>query len=57
MIKISTLAKLKLEVINFHTTDRPSVDGPVVNTAFLTKLGTDACYIKQQFDLQEEAAC
>tara|TARA_R110000772_G_scaffold89057_1_gene184786 strand:+ start:57 stop:470 length:414 start_codon:yes stop_codon:yes gene_type:complete len=44
MIKISTLAKLKLEVINYHTTDRPSVDGPVVNTAFLTKLGTDACY-------------
>jgi len=44
MIKISTLAKMKLEVINYHTTDRPSIDGPVVNAAFLTKLGTDACY-------------
>ena len=44
MTTISKLAKMKLEVINFHTTDRPSVDGPVVNTAFLTKLGSDACY-------------
>tara|TARA_R110002126_G_scaffold100231_1_gene231663 strand:- start:10 stop:420 length:411 start_codon:yes stop_codon:yes gene_type:complete len=45
MTTISKLAKMKLEVINFHTTDRPSVDGPVVNTAFLTKLASDACYV------------
>ena len=35
---------MKLEVINYHTTDKPSIDGPVVNTAFLTKLASDACY-------------
>ena len=45
MTTISKLAKMKLEVINFHTTDKPSVDGPVVNTAFLTKLASDACYV------------
>ena len=42
--KISTLAKLKLEVINFHTTDKPSADGPIVNDKFLIGLGRDACY-------------
>jgi len=45
MTTISKLAKMKLEVINFHTTDKPSVDGPVINTAFLTKLASDACYV------------
>ena len=41
---ISTLAKLKLEVINYHTTDRPSQDGPIVNEKFLIGLARDACY-------------
>jgi hypothetical protein len=41
---ISTLAKLKLEVINYHTTDKPSQDGPVVNEKFLIGLARDACY-------------
>jgi len=44
MTTISKLAKMKLEVINFHTTDKPSVDGPVVNDNFLKGLGRDACY-------------
>jgi hypothetical protein len=42
--KISTLAQLKFEVINFHTTDKPSADGPIVNDKFLIGLGRDACY-------------
>ena len=44
MTTISKLAKMKLEVINFHTTDRPSVDGPVINDNFLQGLSRDACY-------------
>ena len=44
MTTISKLAKMKLEVINFHTTDKPSADGPVVNDNFLKGLGRDACY-------------
>jgi len=44
MTKVSTLAKLKLEVINYHTTDKPSQEGPVVNDKFLIGLARDACY-------------
>jgi len=44
MTKISKLAQLKLEVINYHTTDKPSADGPIINDKFLIGLGRDACY-------------
>jgi hypothetical protein len=44
MTTISKLAKMKLEVINYHTTDKPSVDGPIVNDNFLRGLARDACY-------------
>tara|TARA_R110000824_G_scaffold25412_2_gene88599 strand:- start:7235 stop:7654 length:420 start_codon:yes stop_codon:yes gene_type:complete len=44
MTKISKLAQLKLEVINYHTTDKPSADGPIINDKFLISLAGDACY-------------
>ncbi len=44
MTKVSKLAQLKLEVINYHTTDKPSADGPIINDRFLIGLGRDACY-------------
>ena len=43
MTKVSKLAQLKLEVINYHTTDKPSADGPIINDKFLIGLGRDAC--------------
>ena len=44
MTNVSKLAQLKLDVINYHATDKPSADGPVVNDRFLIGLGRDACY-------------
>jgi len=44
MTKVSKLAQLKLEVINYHTTDKPSADGPIINDKFLINLAGDACY-------------
>tara|TARA_R100000935_G_scaffold56169_1_gene87218 strand:+ start:1401 stop:1829 length:429 start_codon:yes stop_codon:yes gene_type:complete len=44
MKKISKLAKMKLEVINYHTTDTQSVDGLIINDYFLKSLARDACY-------------
>jgi hypothetical protein len=44
MTNVSKLAQLKLDVINYHATDKPSADGPVINDRFLIGLGRDACY-------------
>ena len=44
MTTISKLAKMKLEVINYHTTDSQSVDGLIINDYFLKSLARDACY-------------
>ena len=44
MTNVSKLAQLKLEVINYHATDKPSADGPIINDKFLISLAGDACY-------------